>query len=501
MKRPFMPIAQNHSIAPKPAWGQMRIFMAICALVFLACLAGCSQSDDDFIALALIDDEPKAENYAAQFLNLSTAQGLVKLDRQGRILPGLASRWMMTDDGMSYIFRLKNLQWTNGQKVTAQQISQYLSTAYRKYRKNGRLAADLRYIAEIRPMADRIIEIKLLKPKADLLFALAQPELTLRHNGLGTGEAQLMKQDDQTILVQYLDGNEEVRPSPLREISVRKSNMATALGNFKQGEINAIFGGRFHHLGDWQKSGIDKQYMQTDNVQGFFGLLVRTQNPLLDEPHKRKAISMAIDRAKLPEKLGLERWSLEHRIIPWGANGYQSHYKIDWMEKPMESRLALARAQLGATMSSLDKSRHIVSIFLTATGQETLLFQALKSEFANIGITLYHSKTAQSADLLLIDETAPFSDPTWYLARLGCRNIGRTCGEYDTMVEAASRATDPELREQWHNQAEEIISEDYRFIPLGQPIRWSVIQPFLRGYVTQNNPWHPLFDILPPPNE
>lgn len=216
MKRPFMPIAQNHSIARKPAWGQMRIFMAICALVFLACLAGCSQSDDDFIALALIDDEPKAENYAAQFLNLSTAQGLVKLDRQGRILPGLASRWMMTDDGMSYIFRLKNLQWTNGQKVTAQQISQYLSTAYRKYRKNGRLAADLRYIAEIRPMADRIIEIKLLKPKADLLFALAQPELTLRHNGLGTGEAQLMKQDDQTILVQYLDGNEEVRPSPAR---------------------------------------------------------------------------------------------------------------------------------------------------------------------------------------------------------------------------------------------------------------------------------------------
>ena len=38
----------------------------------------------------------------------STAQGLVRFDASGQIEPGLAERWIVIDNGMSYIFRLRD---------------------------------------------------------------------------------------------------------------------------------------------------------------------------------------------------------------------------------------------------------------------------------------------------------------------------------------------------------------------------------------------------------
>jgi ABC-type oligopeptide transport system substrate-binding subunit len=48
------------------------------------------------------------------YLRSATAQGLVAFDKQGRIIPALASRWIVTDDGMSYIFRLEKTTWNDG---------------------------------------------------------------------------------------------------------------------------------------------------------------------------------------------------------------------------------------------------------------------------------------------------------------------------------------------------------------------------------------------------
>ena len=43
----------------------------------------------------------------AQELRSATAAGLVTLDSKGEIEPALADRWIVTDDGRSYIFRLR----------------------------------------------------------------------------------------------------------------------------------------------------------------------------------------------------------------------------------------------------------------------------------------------------------------------------------------------------------------------------------------------------------
>ena len=48
-------------------------------------------------------------------------EGLVVVNPDGKILPGAAESWEISDDGLTYTFRLRDgLQWSNGDKLTAQ---------------------------------------------------------------------------------------------------------------------------------------------------------------------------------------------------------------------------------------------------------------------------------------------------------------------------------------------------------------------------------------------
>ena len=93
-------------------------------------LAGCDRSHSGTTDVLVIGDAPTMVDPAAgsltepQAVLLSgVAQGLVQFDAAGQIVPGLAERWNVTDDGLRYIFRLQSAEWPDGRKVTAQQVA------------------------------------------------------------------------------------------------------------------------------------------------------------------------------------------------------------------------------------------------------------------------------------------------------------------------------------------------------------------------------------------
>jgi oligopeptide transport system substrate-binding protein len=45
--------------------------------------------------------------------------GLVMLDGRGQITPGMAESWNVSEDGLTYVFRLRQTQWSDGQAVKA----------------------------------------------------------------------------------------------------------------------------------------------------------------------------------------------------------------------------------------------------------------------------------------------------------------------------------------------------------------------------------------------
>src|SRR5205085_7277683 len=87
-------------------------------------LAGCGR-DDGALKAVFIDDSKdmfatgRRLSPAAQHLRAATQSGLVALDEKGEVVPALADRWIVTDDGLSFIFRLREGTWPDRSELTA----------------------------------------------------------------------------------------------------------------------------------------------------------------------------------------------------------------------------------------------------------------------------------------------------------------------------------------------------------------------------------------------
>jgi len=96
-------------------------------------MGGCSADSNDPVVVSVVGDR---EDFAKPLQHLpdpgaklfleATAQGLVAFDASGDILPALAQRWIVEDDGRSYIFRLRRAFWANGARVAAPDVARML---------------------------------------------------------------------------------------------------------------------------------------------------------------------------------------------------------------------------------------------------------------------------------------------------------------------------------------------------------------------------------------
>src|SRR4029077_144585 len=98
----------------------------------------------------------------------NVAQGLVRFDAGGNIMGGLAERWNVSDDGLSYIFRLASAQWPGGKKIKADQVAKILKHQLAAHSRNE-LKDSLGAVQDVVAMTDRVIEIQLVSPRPNLL--------------------------------------------------------------------------------------------------------------------------------------------------------------------------------------------------------------------------------------------------------------------------------------------------------------------------------------------
>src|SRR3982750_2462990 len=172
----------------------MRRFLAFLALAALAVIPGsCRQQPAGTVSVTVVGGEPKLRDPALGPLSApeavlvgNVAQGLVSFDAGGNIVGGLAERWNGSDDGLSYIFRLASGEWPDHRKITAQQVARLLKREIGQRSKNP-LKDTFGAVEDVVAMTDRVIEIRLIAPRPNLLALLAQPEMAVIRDGLGTG--------------------------------------------------------------------------------------------------------------------------------------------------------------------------------------------------------------------------------------------------------------------------------------------------------------------------
>ncbi|TCJ39875.1 peptide ABC transporter substrate-binding protein [Parafrankia sp. BMG5.11] len=476
----------------------MRVRVRLAILAGLGLLGACGASDDgEMLQIAFIGEPGDLRDTGlrlsppAQQLRAATAEGLVSLDAAGEVIPALAERWIVTEDGLSYIFRLRNSDWRDGSPILAEDVRDSLNRTIRALRGTS-LGLDLAPVSEVRAMTGRVIEIRLSSPVPDFLQLLAQPELGVLHKGAGAGPMTLERKG---AFAQLELLPPEARGLPMREnwrrgtreLTVRALPAEDAVAAFRDGTVELVLGGRLATLPLADVGPLSRGTVRLDAAQGVMGLQVVRPAGLLADPARREALSMALDRETLLAPFNVAGWLSSTRIAPAATAGNAPER---WAGLTLEQRQAIARQRIAAVRGSDSAT---VRVALPPGPGSWLLFGQIAEDWAAIGVTAMLAQEGQAADVEFVDTVARMGGRAWYLNQFACRVRRALCSaEADQLVAAAAAEPDPVARGTMLAEAEERLTALNAFIPLGAPVRWSLVRGDIDGFVDNRWGLHPL---------
>jgi oligopeptide transport system substrate-binding protein len=439
--------------------------------------------------LTVADPSAGALDGAQRVLMSAVAQGLVRVDGAGQIEPGLAERWIVIDDGRSYIFRLREAAWPDGSRVTASQVVRALRRAAAPNSRNP-LAPFLAVIDEVVEMTPQVIEVRLKRPRPDLLKLFAQPELAVFRASSrdGSGPFRAQPRGDGLLLQPVLDPSHSQRMARDETVWLTAERAALALARFKANGSDLVTGGTF---ADWPivaQAGIAPANLHIDPAAGLFGLAVTSREGFLTDAQNRAAIAMAVDRARLTQAL-LPDWAPADTLLPSQLDSAAPPVAPTWAGVALPERRNAARARVAAWRRANGGEAVTLRLALPSGPGATLLWAHLAEALLAIGAKPERvAMDDDRAELRLLDLVSPYDSGRWFIATacIACSDAARTA------IEAAREAPDLAARARRIAEADAALAADTAFIPLAQPLRWSVVALRLTGWQRNTRAWHPL---------
>lgn len=485
---------------------RMRMRALAGGLLGLALLASCREAEEGAVHVTVLGETPKIVDPAAgpldppeEVLLANVAQGLVRFDAVGNIEPGLAERWNVSDDGLSYIFRLATGEWPGGRKINARDVSRILKRQVSRQSRNP-LKDAVGAIADVVPMTDRVIEVRLISPRPQLLQLLAQPEFSLVREGEGTGPFEIREGSARGGALRLRrelpapDGEEAVQ----ERVELIGRDINAAIRSFTAGDTDLVLGGSFADLGAALGASLPRGSLRFDPVAGLFGLMPARSTGPIAEPEVRALLDRAIDRPALVAALGVPDLEPRASILQPGLEGLATTAVPEWAAIPLADR----QAELAADAERLfGAERPTIRIALPEGPGAAIVLQRLRTDWGAFGITVERAGPNAPADLRFVDKVAPSLSPAWFLRQFRCE-VAPICSEDTDQLLAAARTTPfVAQRNALLEEAERQMRQQVLFIPIAAPIRWSLVGRDIPGFAENRFGRHPLTNLRRRPGQ
>lgn len=477
-------------------------FMRLPALLpVLALLCGCGADVDRDDPVRI---EAVGETSAARLVAESISVGLTRRDAEGRIIPGLAQSWRVSDDGSFIVFRLRDAQFASGARVTAADVVQSLSRA----RRSGGLMADLLGgVTEIEAPLPDVIEIGLSTPQPEMLELLADPGLGIRRRGSTNMRAG-------PFVEVLLDGRKarsagkvELRRNgsffaadsvAIAGATIEPVSGAQALASFQRGTSDMVMGGRLESFTD-ARILARRATLLLEPAPAALLLLVNERRPPLDDPRVRRALTIAVERETLGQRLfgSADAAPIEGLSPPnFGAPARPGWTGVDIGKRREEARRLLAEAGVPVPFA--------LPVMVSTAQEEQELIGLVADDLARVGVRLTlerrtpagHAAALQRGafTLALVSRETPIASPLPFLLpfRCGANQHGVCLPEADRLLADSWKARTAADRMRAYAAAERLWAEDGAAIGLVQPLSWALVSPRVRGYEPNATGAHPL---------
>ena len=478
-------------------------------LVFLLLpllLAGCSPrekradlslingAEPETLDPAVITGQPEGRIVNALF------EGLLRFDRRGQAVPGVASSWEISPDGRIYTFHFSpDAKWSDGKGVTAHDFVnswqrtldpatasaysyQLFSVQGAENFANGK-SKDFSSVG-VRALDDATLQVTLHQPTSYFLDLCAFPTLfpvrtdliakygddwvkpgNLVGNGAFTLESWRI--NDSLVLKKnplYWD-HADVQLRSVEVLPISQANVA--YNYYAAGQADLIM-----DKGLAPPSLLDALKVRPDfHAAPFLGsyfLRFNCSKPPFSDPRVRKAFSMALDRRRITTKITRAGESTALSFVPPGISGYNAPEGLP--EHPEEARRLLAEAgypggkgfPLTTYLYSEGELNEGVAVELQSMWKEQLgvTVQLARQEWK----VYLNSLASLDYGIARSSWVGDYPDPNTFLdlflSGSGNNRTGWSNANYDKLIEAAAAETNPGHRFEILRHAEELLVRD-----------------------------------------
>ena len=442
-------------------------------------------------------------------------------------LPGAAESWSISDDGKTYIFKLrKNGKWSNGDPVTADDFvwswkriltaslgSQYPDMLYylvgaQEYHTG--VTDDFESVG-VKAIDTYTLEVKLNAPTPFFTGLLSHystwpvhKETVLKYgsiddrNGEWTRPGNFVCNGAFNLKSWELNSKIVVEKNPLywdaSTVQLNQihyypvSNVMTEDRMFRAGQL---------HLTSTLPSQKCPVYLEENNpdlridpYMGTYFYRLNTTNPYLNDVRVRKALAYSIDRRLLVDKVTKCGQIPAYSFTPPGSNGYEPTTSI-----PFDPELA-KQLLFEAGFNSENKFPKLEILFNTNEDHRKIALAIQQMWQQNLGIEVelvnQDWKVYLSREMVGDFQVSragwigDYEDPNTFLDLMrpnrGNNKTGWENMEYDSIVAQANSTNDQSERYELLKQAERILIDEMPIIPLYTYVRSYQLSPDVKGF-------------------
>ena len=487
-----------------------------------------SMSDEDTLFLystgpTTLDPALMRDTTSAYFI-AEIFSGLVTLNQDLQVVPDIAERWETSDDGKTYTFYLReNARFHDGKVITANDFKYSLERACDPETDsqtaatylgdivgvNEKLAGQTSEIAGVKVIEDHILQITIDAPKSYFLAKLVYAtsfvvdrdnvasgdEWWYRPNGSGPFKLKEWIEDELLVLERNDLFYSEI--SKLQNAVFRLWSGVPMI-MYENGEIDITYvsAGNIERVLD-PSNPLNDELITTPELSLWY-IGFNTTKPPFDDPKIRQAFSHAVDKDKIIELLFKDMVKQADGILPPGMPGYNE--RLQGLDFDPEKAMDLIQQSTYGSVSNLPE----ITLTTAGIGQVSPVFEAIIDMWqqhlgVNISIrqmepdTYTYQLKEEKDELFDIGWIADYPDPQNFLDVLFHSNAENNPGEYanpdvDALLEAAGRETDPAIRLTMYQEVEQMLVDDAACLPLFFGIDYSLVKPYVKGFVPTSVP-------------
>lgn len=448
-------------------------------------------AEPDTIDPALIMGQPEGRIVSALF------EGLTRFNRAGRSEPGVAESWTISPDGRTYTFHLRpDAKWSDGVPVTARDfvetwrrtLTPATGAAYNYqlfYLKNAQDFAEgrLKDFSQVgvRALDDRTLEVQLENPTPFFLDLCATPSLEPvpmrvieRYGDDWIKPGRIVTNGAYTLEHWRINDHIRLRKSPLYwdrahvaletidALPIAKANVAYNF--YASGEADLVLDKGLAPPALLDTLKLRPDFHAAPFLGSYFLRFNCARGPFADS-RVRRAFALVVDRELLTKKITRAGELPARMLVPPGIPGYTSPPGLSG--DVAEARRLLAEAgypggrgfPLVRYLYNESELNEAIAVELQSRWRDTL---GVTVNLARQEWKVYlNSLNSLDYDIGRSTWVGDYPDPNTFLdmfiANSGNNRTGWSNADYDALITAAARETDPARRFTILAQAEEFL--------------------------------------------